>query len=189
MTNDIDITSATGAPPVTTMASAMLFGTIMFAAAALATRSFLTGDNRPFQQAQNPRSTPLDIQSYSSIYTLFYHTSVLGLILYYAYVCENHPPFPHADKNYDADQFFFLTFLLFVVSAFTWKRHTKPEVEVTSTVQVDTNGSNHSSGAAKTVKESNHATEILNRDPTEENVSVVSLLSCRASLSTIRFAS
>jgi hypothetical protein len=164
MTNDIDITSATGAPPVTTMASAMLFGTIMFAAAALATRSFLTGDNRPFQQAQNPRSTPLDIQSYSSVYTLFYHTSVLGLILYYAYVCENHPPFPHADKNYDADQFFFLTFLLFVVSAFTWKRHKKPEVEVE--VEVDTNSSNQS--ATKTVKESNDATEILNRDQTEE---------------------
>jgi hypothetical protein len=178
MTNDSDITSATGAaigadaPPVTTMASAMLFGTIMFAAAALATRAFLTGDNRPFQQAQNPRSTPLDIQSYSSVYTLLYHTSILGLILYYAYVCENHPPFAHAEKNYDADQFFFLTFLLFVVSAFTWKQHKKPEVqaEVQEEVQVqvgNTDGLSHNN-STKAVKEANDATEILNRDQTEE---------------------
>jgi hypothetical protein len=166
MTNDIGITSATGAPPVTTMASAMFFGTITFAAAALATRSFLTGDNRPFKQAQNPRSTPLDIKSYSSVYTLLYHTSVLGLILYYAYVCENHPPFPHAEKHYDADQFFFLTFLLFVVSAYTWKRHTKPEKDVQVQVDTDTNGSDGSNHRA--VKESNDATEILNRDQTEE---------------------
>ena len=140
---------------MTTMASAMMFGSIMFATVALATRAYLTGDSRPFQQAANPRSAALDIRSYSSVYTLFFHVSVLGLILLYAYVCENHPPFPHMDKHYDADMFFFLTALLFVASAFTIKQHTKANA-------------NEKQGDPRIVKEANDDTEILNRDQTEE---------------------
>lgn len=62
--------------------------------------------------------------------------------------------------------FFFLTFLLFVVSAYTWKRHvdpskkapkSKPSGEEDSMIRDD-----------RQVAEADDATEILNRDQTEE---------------------
>jgi hypothetical protein len=166
--------SAASVAPVSTMASAMLFGTIMFAAAALATRAFLRGDSKIFEVAFNPRSTALDITSLNSVYTLLYHSSILGLILFYAYICENHPPFHHSDKHYDADIFFFLTFLLFVVSAFTWKRHVdygKKSPKSKPSGDEDTpefNNNSISKGDARPVAEADDATEILNRDQTEE---------------------
>jgi hypothetical protein len=158
--------------PLTTMASAMMFGSIMFAAAALATRSYLTGDFRPFQASRNPRSSALDVRSFSSVYTFLYHSSNFGLILFYAYVCENHPPFPHAGKNYDADQFFFLTALLFVVSYFTIKRHDngsniKSKLSTDDT-EVDNNITPKAGNGTGIVAEQNEATEVLNRDQTEE---------------------
>jgi hypothetical protein len=113
----------TSGPGVTTMASAMLFGTIIFVTVAIATRAHMMGDKKLFDAASHPKSTALDARSLTSIYTLLFHSSIFGLILFYAYICENHPPYPHLDKNYDADIFFFLTFLLFVVAAFTWKKH------------------------------------------------------------------
>lgn len=116
---------AAAAASVTTLASAMLFGTITFATVALATRAYMSGDKALFDMASHPKSKALDVKSLPSVYTLLFHFSVFGLILFYAYICENHPPYPHADKNYDADIFFFLTALLFVVSAFTWKKHDK----------------------------------------------------------------
>jgi N-acetylneuraminate 9-O-acetyltransferase len=124
--------TAASVASVTTMASAMLFGTITFTTAALATRAYMLGDKRLFDVASNPRSSALDIKSLASVYTLLFHFTVFGLILLYAYICENHPPYPHADKNYDADIFFFLTALLFVVSAFTWKKHDKSLVHGSS---------------------------------------------------------
>lgn len=118
------VTDAATAASVTTMASAMLFGSIMFATTALATHAYMEGDSkRLFDAASHPKSLPLDVRSLTSVYTLLFHSTVFGLILLYAYICENHPPFQHADKNYDADLFFFLTALLLVVSAFTWKKH------------------------------------------------------------------
>lgn len=162
--------------PVTTMASAMLFGTIMFATAALASRAYLLGDQKIFDVASNPRSSALDVRSLPSVYTLMFHSSVFGLILFYAYICEYHPPFAHADKNYDADLFFFLTFLLFVVSFFTWKKHdhsdSKKNLKAKASASTDddlfeefvsTNGS-----APLAVAEANDKTEVLNRDQTEE---------------------
>jgi hypothetical protein len=160
--------------PVTTMASAMLFGTIMFATVALATRAYLLGDRKLFDLASNPRSSALDIKSLPSVYTLLFHSSVFGLILFYAYICEYHPPYPHADKNYDADQFFFLTFLLFVVSFFTWKKHDhsdsnkkniKAKASTDDDLSVDTNGNGNTH---LVVAEPNDKTEVLNRDQTEE---------------------
>eukprot|EP00934_Nitzschia_sp_Nitz4_P006737 Nitzschia sp. Nitz4//scaffold45_size130396//8549//11497//NITZ4_003428-RA/size130396-processed-gene-0.172-mRNA-1//1//CDS//3329552335//6727//frame0 len=154
--------SAAEVAPLSTMASAMMFATIMFAAAALATRAYLTGDRRIFEAAANPRSTALEVKSLTSVYTLLFHFSVFGFILLYAYVCEYHPPFPHADKNYDGDLFFFLTFLLFLVSFFTWKRHDKSK-ELKTKLTDDS-----LAGGAGPVAESNDKTEILNRDQTEE---------------------
>ena len=167
--------------PLTTMASAMMFGSVIFASVALATRSFIIGDYRPFQAARNPRSSPLDLRSFSSVYTFLQHVSVFGLILFYAYICENHPPFAHSDKHYDADQFFFLTGILFVVSAYTVKNHDsrKKENMLTPTSGAAAGTAKNSScgvddnarcisAVESTVAESNDSTEILNRDQTEE---------------------
>jgi len=158
---------AAAAAPLTTMASAMMFGTIIFATAAMATRGYLTADHLLFKTAANPRSSPLDIRSLNSMYTLLYHSSVMGLILFYAYICEYHPPYAHSDKNYDADMFFFCTALLFVVSAYTWRKH---DHTVDSTPKSIPDGSNEAVAAtsAKPVVEPNDKTEILNRDQTEE---------------------
>jgi hypothetical protein len=177
---------ATTGPGVTTMASAMLFGTIIFATVASATRAYMMGDRKLFDAASYPKSAALDVTSLTSVYTLLFHSSVFGLILFYAYICENHPPFPHLDKNYDADIFFFLTFLLFVVAAFTWKRHVpdgptknlskgKSHDGGDNTAISDGAASNDHhyhrpapDGTVRPVAEANGRTEVLNRDQTEE---------------------
>jgi len=139
--------------PVTTMASAMLFGTIIFATIALAVRAYITGDYKQlYSAASHPKSSALDLKSLKSVYTILFHSSIFGLILFYAYICEYHPPYPHDDKNYDADFFFFLTFLLFVVSAFTCHKHTPDDPN----------------NDPRTVAASNDKTEVLNRNQTEE---------------------
>ena len=90
--------TAASVAPVSTMACAMLFGTIIFATAAMALRGYLNGDHMLFKTAANPRSTALDVHNINSMYTLLYHSSVLGLILFYAYICEYHPPMPIPKK-------------------------------------------------------------------------------------------
>mmetsp|Transcript_118197 Transcript_118197/g.176627 ORF Transcript_118197/g.176627 Transcript_118197/m.176627 type:complete len:1001 (-) Transcript_118197:34-3036(-) len=169
---DPAVFSAASVAPTVTKASAMFFGTVLFATVTLATRAYLTGDGRLFEAAANPRSSALDIKSLTSLYTLLYHTSIFGFILFYAYIAEYHPPFPHADKNYDADIFFFLTFLLFVVSAYTWKRHDNGNKKISKSKESgdlsleDTPPP--SNGSVRAVADANAKTEILNRDQTEE---------------------
>lgn len=157
--------SAAATAPLTTMASAMLFGCVTFTTVALATRSVSMGDYRALQQAQNSRSTPLDTNSFTSIYTLLHHGTMFGLILFYAYICEYHPPYPHGEKSYDRDQFFFFTALLLVASAFTLKVHT-PE----TTINADDSSTSDPKEIAKkqSVAPPNDSTEVLNRDQTEE---------------------
>mmetsp|Transcript_26366 Transcript_26366/g.72453 ORF Transcript_26366/g.72453 Transcript_26366/m.72453 type:complete len:1010 (-) Transcript_26366:383-3412(-) len=157
---------------VSTMASAMLFGTIIFATIALATRAYLTGEHSQlFQAASHPKSTALNVRSLPSVYTLLFHSSIFGMILFYAYICEYHPPYPHADKNYDADLFFFLTFLLFVVSAFTWQRHI-PDDNLTLCDASDKSHEEYANGSGeqceRPVAKANDKTEVLNRNQTEE---------------------
>lgn len=115
--------SAIDQAPISTRASFLLFGTILFATVAFTTRTWLTGDTTLLQAASNPRASPLNVLSLSSVYVLFHHTSVFGLILFFAYICENHPPYPHAEKTYDRDEFFFLTALVIIVSAYTIRRN------------------------------------------------------------------
>jgi hypothetical protein len=157
--------SAANVAPRSTMATAMMFGTIIFASVALAARMYFAGVTRAVTDAQCPRSSPLDIKSFSSIYTLLYHSTIFGLILLYAYICEYHPPFPHADKVYDRDEFFFLTALLFVVSAFTLSKNDKSKKSALSK-ESDLGGS-ETKGQGR-VAEVNDANEVLNRDQTEE---------------------
>jgi hypothetical protein len=40
--------------------------------------------------------------------------TVFGLILFYSYICEHHPPYFHEEKTYDRDEFFFWTILVVV---------------------------------------------------------------------------
>lgn len=172
-----DGNDAATAASVTTMGSAMLFGVIIFATTALATRAFMTGDYQQLSNAAaHPKSSALDVKSLTSVYTLLFHSSIFGLILFYAYICEHHPPYPHADKNYDADLFFFLTFLLFVVSAFTWQRHVpaKDNKELIyhsgdkSHNDVFGDGGTSSDSLARPIAAQNDNTEVLNRNQTEE---------------------
>lgn len=86
--------------PLTTMASAMFFGSILFSAVALSTRAVMAGDFPTLHQAaHNPRSTALDFKSLVSVYTLLVHFSILGLIMMYAYLCEYHPPSPMREST------------------------------------------------------------------------------------------
>lgn len=148
-----------------TMATAMLFGTIVFAAVALAVRMYLCGDMRAVKDASCPRSSPLDVRSFSSIYTLLHHSTIFGLILLYAYICEYHPPFPHAGKMYDRDEFFFMTALLFVASAFTLYRNDKGKA---LTSPKASNVGLVKEQQQRPVAEVNDTNEVLNRDQTEE---------------------
>jgi len=185
MGNDATAYDASSVAHVSTMASAMLFGTITFATVALATRAYLSGDHKQlFRAASNPRSSALNVKSLTSVYTLLFHSTVFGFILFYAYVCEYHPPYPHADKNYDADIFFFLTFILFVVSAFTWQKHIPDDDNYNKTNAMSMyeatdkshNGDGNNGptcGAAASsngtvVAPANDKIEILNRNQTEE---------------------
>jgi hypothetical protein len=174
------MSTAAETAPLTTMASAMFFGSILFCAAALSARSIAVGDFSGLQQAAfHPRATALDTKSFVSIYTLLAHLSILGLIMFYAYVCEYHPPFAHAAKSYDRDEFFFLTALLMVVSAFTLKSHVKEPQRKTETKtssddiadgehRVSMKEKNISPYSERAVAPQNDLTEVLNRDQTEE---------------------
>ena len=168
----------------------MLFGSIFFATTALSVKSMTLGDTRAFQAANNPRSLPLDVRSFTSVYTLLHHWSVFGLILLYAYICEYHPPFPHGPKSYDRDEFFFLTGLLFLASIFTLKKNKSARIMADAAVTKNggtlnnnnnnsNNNNNNSNNNKAVVDAQNHSTEgvvqpvdeatdVLNRDQTEE---------------------
>mmetsp|Transcript_41224 Transcript_41224/g.87844 ORF Transcript_41224/g.87844 Transcript_41224/m.87844 type:complete len:1067 (-) Transcript_41224:249-3449(-) len=107
-----------GDAPTTTIATAMLFGSIIFATASLAARLWLTGmwswRNGGCSDDGTGKSRPLDTTSLPSIYGLLYYSTVFGLILFYSYICEHHPPFFHEEKTYDRDEFFFWTILVVV---------------------------------------------------------------------------
>ena len=107
----------------------MMFGTILFCTVAMTVKSILEANDLRLLHASvlnrnpNPKSVAFDVTSFMSIYVLFYNVSVLGVIMLYAYLCEHHPPYPHGEKSYDRDQFFFLTALLIVVSICTLKKN------------------------------------------------------------------
>jgi 10 TM Acyl Transferase domain found in Cas1p len=144
------------------------------------------------------RSSPLDVQSFLSWYTLLYHTTIFGIILFYAYLCENHPPYPHSGKSYDRDQFFFITALLLVAAAFTLKKHETSSPSTTPPASravkskdsnlvspndssssqqvptaeveglVNTDSATPAKKMASLVPPVQESTEVLNRDQTEE---------------------
>jgi len=151
-----------------TIAMAMLFGSVVFATASLASKLWLTGhwnwkvggpvpvadsrddgggsgsggasivtersgrshySNRNSRNNNNnnnnnnnhlpahnnkKKSQALDPTSLPSLYALLSHSSAFGLILFYSYLCEHHPPHPHEEKSYDRDEFFFWCILTVV---------------------------------------------------------------------------
>ena len=120
-------------PGTSSLAMALMFGSIAFATASLAARTYLTGDLRAIESAWSKgHAETFNTKSYTSWMTLLYHSSVLGMILLFTYICEFHPPFPHGEKSYDRDEFLFLTALLFVASAYTITKNdrSKPRVVV-----------------------------------------------------------
>jgi hypothetical protein len=131
--------------PVSSLATAMLFGTVTFTTVALASRTWLIGDSRAFQSAMSPRSQPLNVRSFTSIYTLFHHFTTFGIILFFAYLCENHPFYPHGEKVYDRDQFFFLVGLLFLVSFYTVQKNDSANISASSERRTNISSSSTSS--------------------------------------------
>ncbi|EJK76580.1 hypothetical protein THAOC_01646 [Thalassiosira oceanica] len=110
-----------------TLGTVLLFGTVIFCTSSLAARLWLTGtwSRRSGPAAEDgggggakgratTRSAPLDASSLPSVYALLVHSTSLGLILLYSYLCENHPPHHHGTKTYDRDEFFFWTVLVVV---------------------------------------------------------------------------
>lgn len=67
-------------------------------------------------QRSKQKQQPLDTTSLPSIYNLLYHCTIFGLILLYSYICEHHPPYPHDEKTYDRDEFFFWTILVVIIA-------------------------------------------------------------------------
>lgn len=62
------------------------------------------------------------------------------MILFFAYICEYHPPFPHAEKTYDRDEFFFLTALVIVVSMYTVHKNDSSTSTTTTKKSAANNG-------------------------------------------------
>ena len=157
---------------ISSISMAIFFTTIFFATASLALLSWLNGDFKPFEAAMNPRSSPLDLTSFSSIFTMLYHWSVFGMILFFAYICENYPQHPHGEKHYDRDEFFFLTALIFIASAYTVSNNDKSNFKSKGIG----NKSNSSLALIESTKRTKvgevasvkPAIDVLNRDQTEE---------------------
>ncbi|KAL7473501.1 hypothetical protein ACHAXS_013929 [Conticribra weissflogii] len=70
--------------------------------------------NKSDDEDNKKKSQPLDPASLPSLYALLSHSSSFGLVLFYSYLCEHHPPYPHEEKSYDRDEFFFWCILVVV---------------------------------------------------------------------------
>ena len=113
-----------------TITMVIFFGSIIFIAASLTARLWLTGLWRwrkcvsNISAGGNEKSQPLDVASLPSIYNLLSNAATFGLILFYSYICERHPPYFHEEKTYDRDEFFFWTILVVIFAGgYTLKRN------------------------------------------------------------------
>ena len=102
-----------------TLAMVIFFGSIIFSTASLIARLWITGVWRwrtgttdTTGGDSDQKFQPLDIASLPSIYILLSNSATFGLILFYSYICERHPPYFHGEKTYDRDEFFFWTIVV-----------------------------------------------------------------------------
>ena len=152
--------------PTCTIAAAILFGTITFTYASLYSRSY--NDEGVASQLSNKKSKTLDTSSYTSLYKLFHHCTVFGLLLYFAYICEYHPFYSHGEKSYDRDKFFFITGILFLVSAFTITKNDRSSAPSKEHAKPVLNGNAEDTSGTGKVAPVKACNEVLNRDQTEE---------------------
>jgi N-acetylneuraminate 9-O-acetyltransferase len=141
---------------VLSMALAIFFGASIYCTVAMAVKSLNGGRDDLSLFRTSSRASALDLQSFSSLFSLLFNISILGCIMLYAYICDNHPPYPHGEKSYDQDRFFFFMVLLLVAALFTLRKNGSSnccENKVQST---------------STVPSCLSANEILNRDQTDE---------------------
>eukprot|EP00984_Skeletonema_dohrnii_P032501 scaffold26783_cov93-Skeletonema_dohrnii-CCMP3373.AAC.1 len=110
---------------------------------------------------------PLDTTSLPSIYNLLHHCTVFGLILLYSYICENHPPYPHDEKTYDRDEFFFWTILVVVIAG---GHSLKKNVDIRNNATRQTSRSVIKQGMQDNRNRDDNSPDnaILNRHQTEE---------------------
>jgi len=118
------------------------------------------------------RSQPLDTTSLPSIYSLLYYSTVFGLILFYSYICEHHPPFFHEEKTYDRDEFFFWTILV-VVFAGGHSLRRNEVIKGRSKQSSGSGGGEERAAKLQMIQENNQMAatpenEVLNRYQTEE---------------------
>lgn len=114
---------------VVPLATALLFGTIQVCTVALAVRiAFHRSPTRSMCDATEIDRTKNSVSAsfaafdlnnspIGTTFTVLYYFSILGTLLGYAYLCEFHPPFAHAEKTtFDCDEFWsILAFLALVL--------------------------------------------------------------------------
>lgn len=101
------------------------------------------------------------------------------MILFFAYLCENHPLYPHDEKVYDRDHFFFLVALLFLFGFYTLHkngRDTSQRLDGTHTGTV----------IAASARESISLSRNTARDVAEQDISKKSTSSTCDSLSIVQ---
>lgn len=110
-----------------TIASVLLFTTLTSTYLSLFCRAWLNGDARLSLFSSLEKGGRLDVKSLESVYACLRECVSLGMVLLFAHLCENHPPFPHAEKSGDLDELFFLTGVFFLVGAFVFREDLRVE--------------------------------------------------------------
>lgn len=112
-------TSPLDAAPLSSLACAVFFGSFTFVAVALTIRAAFSTTTRPSLSTPATQRHGTATHDWHWWYQVCWAWTTLGLILFYAYIAEHHPPFPHAEKSYDRDHVFFLTALVLVLAVAT----------------------------------------------------------------------
>jgi 10 TM Acyl Transferase domain found in Cas1p len=118
---------------ISTQASAVFFGAIIFVTVALTCQSLLArrletlcasftsvlcSTDNDHCASDEKGSLVLDWKSQWTIYTISMQLSVVGVVLFYCYICEFQPPSFPADKDYDADEFYSMLAIFAAMSCF-----------------------------------------------------------------------
>jgi hypothetical protein len=89
------------------------------------------------------------------------------MILFFAYICENHPLYPHDEKSYDRDQFFFLVVLLFLFGFYTLHKNGHDEP---ASLDATASGSSSSRSVRESTSSSNAARDTVDQDISKNSI-------------------